>query len=70
MKTCPMCLKDDLNDAAKRCPHCGSWQSAWRRSMAGAIAALGGASLTSIILCAGIILVGLFACSAAQPVPF
>lgn len=65
MKTCPMCLKDDLNDAAKRCPHCGSWQYAWRRLMAGAIAALGGMSLTAIILFAGFILVGLYACSGA-----
>lgn len=63
MKTCPMCLKNDLNDAAKRCPHCGSWQSSWRRLIAGAIAALGGISLTAVILFGGFILFGLYACS-------
>ena len=27
MKTCRFCLKDDLADEARRCPHCGTWQS-------------------------------------------
>ncbi len=27
MKNCNFCYKDDLNDNATRCPHCGSWLS-------------------------------------------
>jgi hypothetical protein len=30
MRTCRLCLKDDVPDNAKRCPHCGAWQSKWR----------------------------------------
>ena len=60
MKTCPMCLKDDLNDNAKRCPHCGSWQSRWRRRMGGA---MGDVSLITLILLAALIVVGLYHCS-------
>ncbi len=25
MKTCPYCMKEDLHDEAKKCPHCGAW---------------------------------------------
>ncbi len=62
MKTCPVCLKDDLNDKAKRCPHCGSWQSLWRRRIGGAI---GGMSLLTLMLLAALIVVGLSKCSGA-----
>ena len=31
MKTCPLCLNIDLDDAAQKCPHCGGWQSRWKR---------------------------------------
>jgi alkane 1-monooxygenase len=34
MKTCPMCRADDLHDEARKCPHCGSWLSGWRRAVA------------------------------------
>jgi len=27
MKICPYCLKEDLHDKAKKCPHCGAWLS-------------------------------------------
>lgn len=27
MKTCRFCLKEDLHDDARRCPHCGTWQN-------------------------------------------
>ncbi len=30
MKTCPYCMKEDLIDKAKKCPHCGAWLSTIR----------------------------------------
>jgi hypothetical protein len=27
MKTCPYCMKQDLHDRVKKCPHCGAWLS-------------------------------------------
>lgn len=31
MKPCPYCKKEDLHDAARRCPYCGTWLTRKRR---------------------------------------
>lgn len=34
MKTCHYCKRDDLHVEARKCPHCGSWQSPMGRLLA------------------------------------
>ena len=37
MKICPFCMREDLHENAKRCPHCGSWLTRSRRFVDGSL---------------------------------